>query len=244
LLTHTPPPPLGNWEGDDILETPKEEPAKPTEDAAREVSKQPTSPGAASESEGEGSEDDYVEESSIGKPTKVRGVIEYPIHYHHNSSSVHPQRASTRRRLSLAHSESDEAPSPTKRNRRQSTTALSSSPPPSALKRKHTDTPRDRLKRQRAGSATPTPSPEDPARKYCLGKLTETFVKIFQRYPHVQRDPDGTVEEVDPATLTDDEKASVERAGQEFAAGIEQAVFELYAEPDKNDKPSVGSKYK
>lgn len=86
---------------------------------------------------------------------------------------------------------------------------------------------------------------EDPARKYCLGKLQEMFFPIFRRYPHIDA-PDGSGSRVElaPENVTQEVEERLENEAKSFAVELEQCVFDIYAEPDKYGKPSVGSKYK
>ncbi|KAH9032799.1 transcription factor S-II, central domain-containing protein [Lactarius pseudohatsudake] len=89
---------------------------------------------------------------------------------------------------------------------------------------------------------------EDAARKYCLGKLSEMFAGIFLRYPYVQqksevREGEGEVpKEMERAS--DEEKTQAKERAAAYAAEVEHAVFETYAEPDKYGKLGAGTKYK
>jgi hypothetical protein len=252
---------IGYWEGDEALEgttnAQDDHDTEETNPVEVAVSPLPPSQAAISESEDEGSEDDYVDDTGgdgkkRGEATKVCTFSSVRRQrYVHDGQNRDTQRRS--RRVSTSDSESDKndgekkTASQSKRERRQSTTLSSSPPPSSALKRKYSENTRERAKKKRTASTSsppPAPSPDDPARKYCRGKFTETFTKIFLRYPHIQRDPTEPAQLVDPTSLTDEEKSTVEQEGAAFAAGVEQAVFELYEEPDKHGKPSVGPKYK
>ncbi|KAH9479373.1 Transcription factor bye1 [Psilocybe cubensis] len=102
---------------------------------------------------------------------------------------------------------------------------------------------------------------DDPARKYCLGKLEELFKDVFLRYPHIRtqsessaagqpmdvtEDSNETAKLVpkDPELLTEEEKETVLNRARQFANELESSVFEIYAEPDKNGNPHAGGKYK
>jgi hypothetical protein len=137
-------------------------------------------------------------------------------------------------------------------------TSLSLSPQPSgALKRKQSISAAGAGagtgKRKRAESQSTTMSAaDDPARKYCLGKFIEMFTGIFLRYPYVRQkgegeaalqDMEGLVERKAEELSEEDKIQSKERASA-FAAEVEQAVFDTYAEADKFGKNGVGAKYK
>ncbi|KAJ7155369.1 hypothetical protein C8R43DRAFT_1065913 [Mycena crocata] len=106
--------------------------------------------------------------------------------------------------------------------------------------------------KRKAPKANPPPSKrkravsdagDDPARAFCLGKLEAVFRDIFLRYPHV-RTENAEVVEKKAEDLTEDEKAKVEEEAKQFATDLEQCVYDIYAEPDKQGKPSAGGKYK
>ena len=81
-----------------------------------------------------------------------------------------------------------------------------------------------------------------------MTKLQEVFAQIFKRYPFIRSDEANDDRAAEPTKkeedLTDEEKEDLETKGKVFAADLEQCIFELYAEPDKTGKPSVGGKYK
>ncbi|KAH9166816.1 hypothetical protein EDB89DRAFT_2001434 [Lactarius sanguifluus] len=136
------------------------------------------------------------------------------------------------------------------------------SPPPAGVKRKQSlNAPgAGTVKRKRAESSSTTMSAvEDAARKYCLGKLSEMFAGIFLRYPSVRqksevREGAGEGEDEVPmetelverktGELSDEEKAQAKKRAAAYAAEVEHAVFETYAEPDKYGKLGAGTKYK
>lgn len=103
---------------------------------------------------------------------------------------------------------------------------------------------------------------DDPARKYCLGKLEELFKDVFLRYPNaranVKRESeenkmnvDEDQKEIKPdpvdtqeAKLGEEQKQALTDAANQFAKELESCVFEIYSEPDKNGNPHAGGKYK
>lgn len=122
-----------------------------------------------------------------------------------------------------------------------------SAPPNSGrLKRKshepsHTPPP----KRKKSAESNVT---DDPARKYCLGKLEELFRDIFLRYPHLPVNDDGSdvPERVQKprGDLTEEESVILVNQSKQFATDLESCIYETYAEPDKQGKHSAGPKYK
>lgn len=122
----------------------------------------------------------------------------------------------------------------------------------SRLKRKSStaESSRSPIKRKKTETAT-----DDPVRKYCLGKLEEVFREVFFRYPHVHRDAPLEVESDHEQSadevifkkledMSDEEKEALTNASKRFAAELEQCVFVIYSEPDKNNAPHTGGKYK
>jgi hypothetical protein len=90
---------------------------------------------------------------------------------------------------------------------------------------------------------------DDPARKYCLGKLEDVFRDIFLRYPYVHVDhQDGEGEkpamEKKQEDLTEEDKDKLKEEAKQFAIELEQCVYDIYSEPDKQGHPSAGGKYK
>jgi len=85
---------------------------------------------------------------------------------------------------------------------------------------------------------------EDVARKFCLGKLQQLFCSIFLKYPHTAVTEGGNRLELKEEELSDEDKTRLEEEAKAFAAELEQCVFDMYCEPDKYGKPSVGPKYK
>jgi len=141
------------------------------------------------------------------------------------------------------------------------TKTVSTSPQPTTLKRKQSisaagvATASTTAKRKRAESSSTTMSAaEDAARKYCLGKFSEMFTGIFMQYPYVYpqsnaKEEEGaerknaTTVERKPEELTEEEKTQLRERASAFAAEVEHAVFDTYAEP-VHGKPGAGVKYK
>lgn len=159
------------------------------------------------------------------------------------------------RRLAISESDSEGPDHPGGRSgrlRRKS----SGSPGPSNLKRKSKVTAAHPPPSKRKKSeSTPT---DDPTRKYCLGKLEEVFCQIFIRYPHIKDDDDkiddnamegdgngeGMTVEKKSEDLTDEEKAKLEDKAKKFAIELEQCVYDIYSDHDKQGKATAGPKYK
>ncbi|KAF4610431.1 hypothetical protein D9613_007039 [Agrocybe pediades] len=134
-------------------------------------------------------------------------------------------------------------------------------------------TPQPTLKRKATGSrvvpVTP-PAPkrkksvasknaanDDPARKYCLGKLEELFREVFLRYPNAREEAkeesqenkmdveeEGADVPEKKNELSEEKKQALIDAANQFAGDLENCVFEIYSEPDKNGNPHAGGKYK
>ena len=101
--------------------------------------------------------------------------------------------------------------------------------------------------KKRKASVLADPS-EDPTRKYCLQKLEEVFQQIFLRYPHVQAAEgvsggDGLVSK-HVEQLSDEEREFVIGASKSFAAQLEQAMFDGYAERDRSGNATAAAQYK
>ncbi|KAI0350712.1 hypothetical protein OH77DRAFT_1412629 [Trametes cingulata] len=90
---------------------------------------------------------------------------------------------------------------------------------------------------------------DDATRKYCLGKLQELFRQIFIQNPYLQPPPDsdgdGELRPVpDPSKLTPEEKEQLEARAKQFGSDLEQCIYELYSEHDKQGKQVAAGKYK
>ena len=95
---------------------------------------------------------------------------------------------------------------------------------------------------------------DDPTRKYCLSKLEELFHDVFLRYPHIRSestDEDIDVKDRKPTIISKkiEELSEVEREvlineAKQFARELEDCVYDIYSEPDKQGNPHAGGKYK
>ena len=93
---------------------------------------------------------------------------------------------------------------------------------------------------------------EDPARKYCLGKLEELFRDVFLRYPHVRSETTGEDMDVNDSTiipkkieeLSEKEMEALINEAKQFARDLESCVYDIYSEPDKQGNVHAGGKYK
>ncbi|KDR80731.1 hypothetical protein GALMADRAFT_241158 [Galerina marginata CBS 339.88] len=196
--------------------------------------------------ESESSEDEYVEDN---KETVVRNKAPEK---HHNL----PQPPSSE-------SDTDSANNTRKRRliRKISVSPSPSAHGPSNLKRKATNASHSSPAHKRKRSADDQTTADDPARKYCLGKLEELFRDVFLRYPHVRlpvvndqghdMDLDESMKNDKTKTLqkklddlSEEEKAVVIGEAHQFAKELESSVFEIYSEPDKAGNPHASGKYK
>ena len=153
---------------------------------------------------------------------------------------------------SVSSSESDSDSANDGRPRRKRLHRASASPPPS-LKRKSTNasmTQAPPSKKKKAASVIAT---DDPTRRYCLGKLGEILNDVFLRYPHVLAPKEEEIEEErqvvkrvekKPEELSDEEKAHILEQANGFATGLEQCIYDIYCEPDKQGESHAGGKYK
>ena len=160
---------------------------------------------------------------------------------------------SFQRRARQLSSESDsESANETERRR---LSRIKSSPSASATQHGH-------LKRKAANVSESSPPPkkkkpsdavDDPARKYCLGKLEELFRDVFLRYPHVRsettdKDMDDSKEgKIIPKKieeLNEKEMEALINEAKQFAQDLEGCVYDIYSEPDKQGNVHAGGKYK
>jgi len=258
---------------------PEEEPAQAGEVEGPEWKqrRQRLSPAELSESSGDGSGDEYVEEgdrredaAGNGHRRKVCHRAPLTARMQRSHRNLSQKRANNRRIPTASSSDSEgdggeeKATATGAHLRRKSVTSTksritSTSPPPGRLKRKQSISATGAAaaptaaKRKRAEStSTTTSATDDPARKYCLGKFTEMFTGIYMQYPHIQQDGKAEEEEESkkvmverkPEELTEEEKAQVRERATAFAAELEQAAFDTYAESDKHGKLGAGVKYK
>ncbi|TFK29665.1 hypothetical protein FA15DRAFT_663824 [Coprinopsis marcescibilis] len=217
------------WEGPSAFET-DEKPATKTDVKTQppKPTKTPVAKKALPDEseEEESSEDEY--RMKVDSERKVKGPV------------------SKRRRAPISSgTELDSSDSDSHKRQKRRLRKASPSPIPSRatdIKRKNsTSDVSSRLKRKKSGHSS---AAEDPTRKYCLSKLEEMFRDIFFRYPHVQK-PDST--EIVAKTvedMTEDEKAALTQESKQFAADLEQCVFDTFAEPDKTGNKHAGVNYK
>ena len=96
---------------------------------------------------------------------------------------------------------------------------------------------------------------DDPARKYCLGKLEELFRDVFLRYPHVRYETtdedmdvnDGKESKIIPKKieeLSEKEMEALVNEANQFARDLESCIYDIYSEPDKQGNVHAGGKYK
>ncbi|KAF8630111.1 hypothetical protein AX15_003072 [Amanita polypyramis BW_CC] len=157
-----------------------------------------------------------------------------------------------KKRPSISSSDSDSDSANDGRPRRKRLHKASASPPPSSLKRKGTDasaTQAPPSKRKKAASVIAT---DDPTRRYCLGKLEEILRDVFLRYPHVPTPKEEAIEENQDVKriekkleeISDEEKAHILERANGFATELEQCIYDIYCEPDKQGEVHAGAKYK
>ncbi|EMD38932.1 hypothetical protein CERSUDRAFT_104220, partial [Gelatoporia subvermispora B] len=227
------------WEGPEAIEEAKQSANRATPPNADDIKKEEDAntkmedaPELPSESEAESSADDYVAEKSPSHSKRRARPIPSSDSESESIASAKASRTTKRlRRGSAAKKE------PARRT-------VSTSPGPTTqTKRRQSTASQSETKRMRSGST----SSDDPARKYCLNKLQEMFCQIFVRYPFFKDDviavgdlqPDKKQEE-----LSDEEKEALEHRAKRFASDLEQCMYEIYSEPDKNGKHGVAGKYK
>ncbi|PCH44335.1 hypothetical protein WOLCODRAFT_133175 [Wolfiporia cocos MD-104 SS10] len=224
---------IREWEGVDGIEEvqeariPSEEPPPTVPDGEDDEQ----SAGSVDD----GSEDEYVAEKARPKTGKRRPGRVWSDSDTEPDESKQDARAhkKARRTSSAAREVSDRSspsPHPNGHSRRKQSSASQ---------------PQQPEKRVRSESG------EDPARKYCLTKLQEIFSGIFLRYPYLRVEETGrerpeeiTEPDKKQEELTDEEKEKLGQTANRFAAELEECIYELYAEPDKNGKRSAAGKYK
>jgi hypothetical protein len=83
--------------------------------------------------------------------------------------------------------------------------------------------------------------------------LEEVFKEVFFRYPHVRHmekiedQGQGEVQSIEPKKLeemTEEEKEALMNECRQFSIELEQCIFDIYSEPDKNGAPHAAGKYK
>lgn len=257
----------------DKTQTEKPAKAEEVEESEAEQKQRP-SPAELSESSDDESGDEYVDEGNRREDvagSRHQRKVRHGAPLRAEAACAHGtdfrQRINNRRIAAGSSSDSEdsekEKTATTSTHARRANVAstktktVSTSPQPSILKRKQSTsatgvaTVSTAAKRKRTESLSVT---EDATRKYCLGKFAEMFMRIFVQYPYVH--PEGNAEEEEdagrkkatvernPEELTEEDKTRLRERASAFATEVEQAVFDMYAEPDKNGKPSAGVKYK
>ncbi|KAJ7708675.1 hypothetical protein B0H17DRAFT_1030445 [Mycena rosella] len=224
------------WEGPDAVEDASKSPSSnlngPSTTVPNKIVAAPGPEPEPRQPEDSAEEDPSSEDEYVAESLKAKG-----------SAAGKRRRA---RRLSFSSesgsgSEASSGPEKSGRSRKPASPGASKS----HLKRKaqqkaHAPPP----KRKKAASDTAT---DDPARAFCLGKLEGVFRDIFLRYPHVRTESTeggASVVETKAEDLSEEEKATVEGEAKQFATDLEQCVYDIYSEPDKQGQPSAGGKYK
>lgn len=70
------------------------------------------------------------------------------------------------------------------------------------------------------------------------------FIKIFLQYPYTPgADGAGQVEKK-PEEVSPEEKTTLTEAADTFARQLEESMYNLYSEPDKQGKKAAHGKYK
>ncbi|KAJ3003564.1 hypothetical protein NUW54_g5232 [Trametes sanguinea] len=131
---------------------------------------------------------------------------------------------------------------------KEATPRTQSSPSPSVQskrKKSMSTQPQPAAKRPRSEST----AGDDAVRKYCLGKLQELFCQIFTRYPFLNppaegEEPGELHPDKKPEELAPEEKEQLEARAKQFGADLEQCIYELYSELDKQGKHVAAGKYK
>jgi hypothetical protein len=237
------------WEGPDAVEdvskisasSLKGPPAIPKKPVVAAPGPEPEPHAASDSAEDPDSEDEYVADGLKGKGSAVGKV--------RSRSTLRvcsPAYPSSKRRRARRLSFSSESGSESSGAERSGRSRKPASPGASKghLKRKAQKAHPPPPKRKKAADSDAT---EDPARAFCLGKLEGVFHDIFLRYPHVRTETtDGgpSVVEKKAEDLSEEEKAKVEEEAKQFATDLEQCVYDIYSEPDKQGRPSAGGKYK
>ncbi|RPD64235.1 hypothetical protein L227DRAFT_571804 [Lentinus tigrinus ALCF2SS1-6] len=182
------------------------------------------------------------------------------------SDEYKPEDKVPKRRISrpshVSDSDSDMSRAQSPKRLRRGSVATEKDIAPAAMSDQASPSTEHPSKRRKSSThAHPVPPPkrprsestagEDAARKYCSIKLQEMFCQIFTRYPFL-RDRDEDDEELrgllqpDKKTeeLTPEEKEQLDAKAKQFGIDLEQCMYELYSEPDKQGKHVVAAKYK
>ncbi|TFY74439.1 hypothetical protein EWM64_g9573 [Hericium alpestre] len=219
--------------------SPKETtPVVPKVEESEESEGEKPEPAEVSESSGDGTEDEYVDESEQAKPHSKKSMGKRPTRRVAVSDSESDSGSDTK----TASTSRPRQPSVSVAQKSKSSTRIMSvSPPPSPLKRKPSSAAPPPPKRRRSEST----ATDDPTRKYCHGKLAEMFIKIFLDNPRFKpADGDGMLVEKKPEELSDEDKNILQEKAKAFAAELEQCLFDTYADPDKHGRHVASTKYK
>ncbi|KXN87405.1 Transcription factor bye1 [Leucoagaricus sp. SymC.cos] len=237
-------------------------PSKPTPTPKRQ--------SPSDESDGAGSEDDYVDEDEDAKAKGKRRLR--LISSDDSSSEIEAPSPSKRRKTKLrklSRSQTPVSPAISSTTPTSATTPGTATKFSSRLKRKSSIMADEKIPAMTKRKRSETMSggggaADDPVRKYCLGKLEEVFRDVFFRYPYVKTsvgitagaeaegedvkmEGEGQVGGIVMKKLeemTDEENESLTADSKQFAAELEQCVFDIYSEPDKIGSPHASAKYK
>jgi hypothetical protein len=187
--------------------------------------------------DGPSSEDEYVD-FKLGKNKSADRVCSDIL----DIPSICLIYLSFQRRVRQLSSESDDSDNETGRRR---LSRIKGSPSPVThghLKRKAANVAESSppSKKKKSSDAV-----DDPARKYCLGKLEELFRDVFLRYPHVRSETtdedmdvsDGKESKIIPKKieeLNEKEMEALVNESKQFAQDLEGCIYDIYSEPDKH----------
>ncbi|KAI0766610.1 hypothetical protein BD413DRAFT_494258 [Trametes elegans] len=223
------------WEGEDAAQAVKT--ASPSN--KRTTRRQSEVKAKAAESDASSDDtDEYNPEADLGPKRRTRRQA----YDSGDDSDPGTHRANSPKRLRRGSLPPPKAPSPHK----QPSPAVHANTPQPKRKQSTSAQPQLPSKRPRSEST----AGEDAARKYCLGKLQELFCQIFMRYPFLTLaatdGEDGGELQPDkkPEELTPEEKEELEKRAKQFGTDLEQSIYELYSEPDKQGKQVAAGKYK
>lgn len=213
------------------------------------------------DTEGEGSEDDYVGE--VGrKRIKTNKVSAQSLSTCTiiNFSSITIIKTFRRQSLSSIKSDSDSDDGSegirrkrlTKRNVRTTHNKKSSMPPPvetsTMLKRRSSSATQSSSKKLKTRDSES--GRDDPLRKYCLTKLEEIikpmFLESFEFEAREMSESGVNDENKDavPSELTEEQQQIIDQKASSFVTELERCMMDVYAEPDKQGATHAGGKYK
>ena len=241
------------WEGDEAVEECSDDDVKTVVERRNAIlkghRKKPELKIEVEESDdGPSSEDEYVDHQ-LGKKKSADRVCSDILEIL-SICLIHFIFSQRRARQFSSESDSDSA-NETGRRRLSRIKGSPSSATQGHLKRKATNVAESPLSKKKKSSDTV----DDPARKYCLGKLEELFRNVFLRYPHVRSETtdedmdvnDGKGNKIIPKKieeLSEKEKEALVNEANQFARDLEGCVYDIYSEPDKQGNVHAGGKYK